>query len=258
MSEGNEQIIINKGKKCPDGHHGGAWKVAYADFVTAMMALFIVLWILSASEEIKQNIAGYFQDPMGFTTGGGRSVIEGFGTGMKSPSKTELSEEELREIEEQKLRKLGNQIYNQLTESSEFKGMLDQMTFEIVDEGLRIEISEKDGTAFFNIGSADLKDEITRLLKQVGGELAKLNNKIAIEGHTDARPFPGSRTMYTNFELSSDRANAARRVLEISGVSRKQISEVRGYADNRLRNKDNPLDVVNRRISIIVKYSEKI
>lgn len=259
MSEGNDEpIIINKGKKCEEGHHGGAWKVAYADFVTAMMALFIVLWILSSSEEIKEAVAGYFKDPFGYTTGGGRSVIEGFGSGMKAPSKTELSEEELRELEQEKLRKLGKQIYNQMTENAEFEGMLDQMSFEIVDEGLRIEIAEKDGIAFFNIGSADLKEEITRLLKQVGAELGKLNNKIAIEGHTDARPFPGSRTGYTNFELSSDRANAARRILEMSGVSASQISEIRGYAANRLRNRGNPLDVVNRRISIIVKYSENL
>lgn len=258
MSEGNDPIIINKGKKCEEGHHGGAWKVAYADFVTAMMALFIVLWILSASEEIKENIAGYFQDPFGFTTGGGRSVIEGFGTGMKAPSKTELTEEEKREIEERQLEQLGNQIYNQLTDSKEFEGIVDQMTFEIVDEGLRIEISESGGNAFFEIGSATLKAEITRLLQQVGQELGKLNNKIAIEGHTDARPFPGSRSGYTNFELSSDRANAARRVLEASGVSSDQILEIRGYAANRLRNKDNPFDIVNRRISIIVKYSENL
>lgn len=258
MSEGNEPIIIKKGKKCAEGHHGGAWKVAYADFVTAMMALFIVLWILSSSEEIQEKVAGYFQDPFGYTTGGGRSIIEGFGTGMKSPSKSELSDEEIRQLEEQRLMKVGNEIYNQLTESAEFEGVIDQMTFEIVDEGLRIEISETGSNAFFEVGSAKFNPEAARLFQQVGKEIAKLNNKIAIEGHTDARPFPGSRLGYTNFELSSDRANAARRVLEAAGISADQILEIRGYAANRPRHKTDPYDPINRRISIIVKYSENL
>ena len=259
MSEGNDPIIIKKGKKCGDGHHGGAWKVAYADFVTAMMALFIVLWILSSSEEIKESIAGYFQDPFGYTTGGGRSVIEGFGTGMKTPNKTEgLTAEEIRELEEQRLLEVGSEIKNQLTENAEFEGILDQMSFEIVDEGLRIEISESGNETFFEVGSAKFNPSAERLFKQVGLEIAKLNNKIAIEGHTDARPFPGSRLGYTNFELSTDRANAARRVLEASGVSAEQIAEIRGYAANRPRHKKDPYAPINRRISIIVKYSENL
>ncbi len=256
--QNQEPIIIKKGKKGGDGHHGGAWKVAYADFVTAMMALFIVLWILSSSEEIKENIAGYFQDPFGFTSGGGRSVIEGFGSGMKSPSKADLSDEEIRQMESERLGRVGNEMKNQLMESAEFQGLVDQIAFEIVDEGLRIEIMDAGENAFFEIGSANLKQSSRRVLEIVGKELVALNNKIAIEGHTDARPFPGDGRGYTNWELSSDRANAARRALLSAGLKEDQILEIRGYAANRLRNKENPYDISNRRISIIVKYSENL
>lgn len=260
MEGQGEQIIIKKGKKCPDGHHGGAWKVAYADFVTAMMALFMVLWILSSSEEIKEEVAGYFQDPLGYTSGGGRSVIEGFATGMKNPNKkdTPNSEATSMESEKEKLDGIGKALMNQLSDSKEFQGLIDQLAIEIIDEGLRIEILDSGENAFFEIGSANVKPGLRRLLGLISAELSKINNKISIEGHTDARPFPGGNRGYTNWELSADRANATRRVLFETGINPSQILEIRGYADNRLRNKNNPFDVLNRRISIIVKYTENL
>ncbi len=257
MGEENQPIIIKKGKKGGGGHHGGAWKVAYADFVTAMMALFIVLWILSSSEEVKEKVAGYFQDPFGYTTGGGRSVIEGFGTGSRRTVKQKLTDEELREQEQNRLYKMGKELTNQLAESKEFKGIIDQVMIEIIDEGIRFEIMDNSENNFFEIGSSKLKPKAYDLLKKIGAELAKLNNKISIEGHTDARPYPPNAKGYTNWELSTDRANAARKALIAGGIPAKgRIVEVRGYADNHLRNKENPYDLVNRRISIIVKYTD--
>lgn len=255
----NEPIIIKKGKKGGGGHHGGAWKVAYADFVTAMMALFIVLWILSSSEEIKESVAGYFQDPFGYTSNAGRSLIEGFGTGMKNPNKKDSpNSAETKEMEMEKLNKLGEDLKNSLMETKQFQGILDQISIEIIDEGLRIEILESGSNSFFEIGSAVIKPGLRQIIQVIANELKAINNKIAIEGHTDARPFPGNGRGYTNWELSADRANSARRVLVESGVQGEQVVEVRGYAANRLRNTENPYDISNRRISFIVKFSENI
>lgn len=260
--QNDEPIIIKKVKKGGGGHHGGAWKVAYADFVTAMMALFIVLWILSASEEVKEKVAGYFQDPLGYKTGGGVSVIDlgkGKGKGKNdNPPPSEMTEEQKRELEMNRLTKMGRDLKQQMSKNGQFQALMNQVEVQIVDEGLRIEIMDSNNDAFFEIGTAKLKAGANKLISLIGKELGELNNKIAIEGHTDSRPFPGGKTGYSNYELSCDRANAARRALLGGGLNEKQIDNIRGYADNRLRNPNNPLDVLNRRISIIVKYTENL
>lgn len=256
MSDGGENnpIIIKKGKRKGGGHHGGAWKVAYADFVTAMMALFIVLWILGQSEEVKKAVAGYFNNPTGVGIGSGPSVIDGGGMTKISPEI--MTDVQLKEIERKRLEQMGHDMLSELSESTDFKDILDQIEIEVTEEGLRIEIMESSEDVFFEVGTAEMNKRAQGLVKLIGKEVSKLNNKIVVEGHTDARPYPGAENGgYSNYELSADRANAARRWLVSGGVKSDQIDEIRGYADNRLRNKDNPFDVINRRISIIVKYS---
>ncbi|MBI9073196.1 MAG: OmpA family protein [Melioribacteraceae bacterium] len=259
---GEEPIIIKKGKKGGDAPHGGAWKVAYADFVTAMMALFIVLWILGQSEEVKQSVSGYFQDPIGFKAGGGKSIID-IGSGKDkgkydTPPGGEATEEDIKALETKRLSQMGNDIKESLSKSAEFQNIAAQVEFEVVDEGLRIEIMDSQSDAFFQIGTAELRGGADKMLGLIGAELGKLNNKIAVEGHTDARPFPGGAYGYSNYELSCDRANAARRSLLKGGLNVLQIEEIKGWADKRLRMPQDPNNVINRRISIIVKYSENL
>ncbi len=254
-NEHNEApIIIKKGKKAKHGHHGGAWKVAYSDFVTAMMALFIVLWILAQNEDVKNNIAGYFNDPSGFGSGNGPSVFKGPGRN-NNVEPLALTEFQKKEIEKERLTAMGKALKEELDKNGfeEFEGLMD---VEIVDEGLRIELAESEKGEFFQVGTAKMKPSVKKILAIIAKRLSKINNKIVVEGHTDARPYPGNGMGYTNFELSADRANAARRVLMANGVKETQIDEIRGYADKRLRNPKNPFDASNRRISIIVKYSE--
>lgn len=238
LGEGQGPIIIQKKKKGHAGHHGGAWKVAYADFVTAMMALFIVLWILGQSAEVKESVAGYFKDPVGFSSKKSRSVLNGKGASIMDLNlKTQM---EQKEAERQKLTQMGEAIIHDLSESPEFKDLSDQIKIEFVEEGLRIEIVESFDDIFFEIGTAQLKPHAQALIKKIGAELQKLQNKIVIEGHTDSRPYSGNGVGYTNFELSSERANSARRFLTEGGVKQEQIDEVRGYADKRLRNTNDP------------------
>lgn len=247
----DEPPIIKKVKKGHGGHHGGAWKVAYADFVTAMMALFIVLWVLSQSEEVKQAVAAYFSDPIGFSNKN-KNLFDG-----KSSQLIDLKlQEEMRqkELEKQELEKMAQKIKEDLSKDTELLQLSDQVKIEVVKEGLRIELIDSANDVFFEIGTAELKPEARRILLKIGAEISKLKNKIIIEGHTDSRQYRNDGTGYTNFELSADRANSAKRALVAGGVSEKQIDEIRGYADTRLRDPKDPYSYVNRRISITLKY----
>lgn len=253
MSKDQETPIIIKKVHKGHGHHGGAWKVAYADFVTAMMALFIVLWILGQEEQVIQNVAGYFKDPVGFSDKM-RSIIEGK-SDLPSIVDSAFIKKKLREEEQKQLEKMGNELINQLKETPEFENLADQVKIEIAKEGLRIEMIDSANDIFFEVGTSNLKPEAIKLLEKISLNLQKLPNKIVIEGHTDSRPYSGEGKGYSNFELSSERANAARRVLVLSGLPTGRIDEVRGYADTRLIDKDDPFNSVNRRISIVIKYS---
>ncbi len=253
MSDEKQPIIVKKVIKKGGGHHGGAWKVAYADFVTALMALFIVLWILGQDSEVKESIAGYFRDPVGFTLKS-RAMIDQKNLGVQINS---INQEDLdrinKEEEDRRFEEMKEELREELGEDETFLPLLDQMQIEMIDDGMRIEMLESENDVFFESGSSQMSAKAREFIKAVGAKLAKIPNKIAIEGHTDARPLNKGGN-YTNYELSTDRANSARRTLISGGVQEGQIDEIRGYADKRLKDKKNPFSVVNRRISIIIKH----
>ena len=260
MAEQDEQQIFpsKKKKKQHHGHHGGAWKVAYADFVTAMMALFIVLWILGQSEQVKQAVAGYFQDPAGFkisgmNSGTSKGIIK---LGVDASQKKQAQQIQ-REIEKKQFEEMKGKIMKELNQNPAFSDLKNQIEITTTKEGLKIEMVESTNNVFFKIGSATLNQEAKAILEQIGGDLKSLPNKIVIEGHTDSRRYIGDIKNYDNFNLSADRANAAKLALLSGGMTEIQVDEIRGYADKRLRNKDDPFNLVNRRISIILKYLQK-
>jgi chemotaxis protein MotB len=256
-------VIIKKNKRGHGGHHGGAWKVAFADFVSAMMALFIVLWILGQSKEVKQSVSGYFQDPGVFQTspsggvspeGGAIAVVTESGDGMASrEGLTELLRRQQRQAQERTLQGLGETLRTVIAARPEFSRLKDQVEIAITDEGLRIELLEQEGSSFFEVGEAQLKNSAISVLRAIASEVHALANLIIIEGHTDSRPY-ASNAVRSNWELSTERANSARRVIEQSGIRPEQIVQIRGYADKQLRYPDKPYEVRNRRVSIVVLY----
>ena len=235
-----QPIIVIKKKGGHGGHHGGAWKVAYADFVTAMMALFIVLWLLSSSAKVKKAVAGYFQDPK---------------SSLKEVGIAKEGEGEALPVDKTSVQKLKAQIEKAIREHKDFEKLAKQIEITITPEGLRIELIEDKKGTFYQSGSAKLSDAGQELLSTLAAELKPLPNHLLLEGHTDAQPY-SSDVGYTNWELSADRANSARRLLQQDGVGKTQISQVRGYADQFLRVKNDPFDPSNRRISLIVQWEQ--
>ncbi|PJA27135.1 MAG: hypothetical protein CO189_07900 [candidate division Zixibacteria bacterium CG_4_9_14_3_um_filter_46_8] len=246
-------IVKKKGKH--DGHHGGAWKVAYADFVTAMMAFFLVMWIVGQSEQVKQSVAGYFNDPVGFKKNKNSAVLKGAGPSVIDKKKLSESERLKEEAAaKNKLEKARNEIMAKLEQLPEFKMLKENIEIEMTAEGLRIQLiesSNKSGSTFYDLGSMNLNNEGKAILTAITKELVKLDNNVVLEGHTDSRAYVLENT-YSNWELSTDRANGARKLMEDTGLARGRIEAVRGYADKRPRISENPLDPRNRRISIIV------
>ena len=244
MAPAKTQPIIIKKKGGHGGHHGGAWKVAYADFVTAMMSLFIVLWLMGSSEKVKRAVAGYFNDPKGTGSQLG-TTLTGTGATVSQATTDELE-------------KLKDKLEQEIKARKELEKLSKQIEITITPEGLRIELIEGKDSTFFQSGSAQLSANGQELLALLGKELKTLPNSLLIEGHTDATPYASSQG-YSNWDLSADRANSARRLLQQDGVRSDQVTQVRGYADQMLRNKDNPTDPSNRRISILVKNdNEKV
>lgn len=239
--ENNRPIIILKKKGGHGGHHGGAWKVAYADFVTAMMALFIVLWLLNSSKQVQEAVGGYFKDPTGTSKKVGSNMM-GVGENFT--------------LTRDNMPKLKEELQKAIQQMSDFEKLKSHIEMTVTTEGLRIELSESASGTFFDSGSTKLKADGAALLVTLAQELGKLPNKLSIEGHTDSEPYAPSAT-YGNWELSSDRANAARRVMQANGIRPDQVTQVRGFADQRLRKLDAPLDPSNRRISLIVQYIVK-
>ncbi|MGA8937687.1 MAG: flagellar motor protein MotB [Acidobacteriaceae bacterium] len=237
MAETPEIIIINK-KPAHGKHHGGAWKVAYADFVTGMMALFIVLWLMNASRPIQTAVGGYFKDPHGTTK------MTGVGKGPTSLATPVITQD---------MKKLKEQILKSIQRIDPLNKLKNQIEITITPEGLRIELMESAKGTFFELGSAAPTPALKEILQVLSPELGKLPNKISIEGHTDAKPYVGIRA-YDNWDLSCDRANAARRMMQEEGLGSHQVSQVRGFADQRLRLPSKPDDPSNRRISLIVQY----
>lgn len=286
-----QPIVIKKIKKGGHGgHHGGSWKVAYADFVTAMMAFFIVMWILASSPQAAlEKMAEYFNNPEEFSVFDGKpkgEVLVDIGLKKRPGQGTEkykqireeefanilfdkqqkdsvyVSQEKREECIEDSLKaarrvlEMGNEIKGDLNKlvirKPELQELLESIEIQVTKEGLRIELIEKSDALFFEVGSAKLSKDAIDIISQLGREIGKLPNEVEIEGHTDSRSY-GEGASYSNWELSADRANTARRVLERNGVPPGQIVKVTGFADQKLRNPANPFDLSNRRVSILIK-----
>jgi chemotaxis protein MotB len=231
------EIIIIKKKSGHAGHHGGAWKVAYADFVTALMALFIVLWLMNASKQVQEAVGGYFKDP--------RGTAKVVGTNKDGSGEyVALKKDDLKKIKEELLHSI-----QKLDPQNKLK---DHIEITLTQEGLRIELMESEKGTFFELGSSKPTPALMDLIQVLAEELGKIPNKISIEGHTDSKPYAG--VGHDNWDLSTERANEARRIMQEEGIRQDQVSQVRGFADQRLRVPSNPEDPSNRRISLIVQY----
>ena len=269
--ENNQPIIIKRVKRYAAGHHGGAWKIAFADFATAMMAFFLVLWLMStATPEQKISIAGYFQDPIGFMESGTPYVIDLGGSPELAPEKTinpeqksdptsetsipidqETVENMAEQVERERLELLLQELQNKVEENPELQKFKDQILFEITQDGLRIQIMDAENRPMFDIGSARLQAYFEDILLAMADTIKAVPNKISVSGHTDAKPFAGSGG-FGNWELSSNRANAARRALVAGGYPDEQVARVVGYGSSSLFDRKDPFNPVNRRIDITV------
>lgn len=282
-------IYIKRVKKVVGGHHGGAWKVAYADFVTAMMAFFLVMWLVTAvSKEQRAAIFDYFKNPSmepGKSTkpapgqmgpGGASTSPINLGGGLDAPktsqkktdmlgstvmsepakpidlkSEAEKASELQKELEKKQLDALMQDLKEAIAKSQALQPFKDQLLLDITPEGLRIQILDAQNRPMFDLGSSRLKPYTNDILREVTSYLRTVPNKISLTGHTDATPYAGL-TGFTNWDLSTDRANSARRSLERAGLPSEQISRVVGMGSSVLFDKDHPRDAVNRRISIVV------
>ncbi|EJM19784.1 flagellar motor protein [Pseudomonas sp. GM21] len=268
--ENNQPIIIKRVKKYAGGHHGGSWKIAFADFATAMMAFFLVLWLLStATPEQKIAIAGYFKDPVGFTESGTPYIIDLGGSPTLAPEKTlnpevksepqpdrvtidtEQVEGMAELVEKERLELLLQELQNKVDENPQLQKFKDQILFEITQDGLRIQIMDAENRPMFDSGSARLKPYFEDILLAMADTIKAVPNKISISGHTDAKPYSGTGD-FGNWELSANRANAARRALIAGSYPDQQVARVVGYASSALFDRENPFNPVNRRIDIVV------
>ncbi|RWU26425.1 motility protein MotB [Pseudomonas alkylphenolica] len=269
--ENNQPIIVKRVKRFGDGHHGGAWKIAFADFATAMMAFFLVLWLLStATPEQKIAIAGYFKDPIGFSESGTPYIIDLGGSPQLAPEKTinpevkseptpdtsiQLDQDKVEsmaeQVERERLELLLQELQNKVEENPQLQKFKDQILFEITQDGLRIQIMDAENRPMFDLGSARLQPYFEDILLAMADTIKAVPNKISISGHTDAKPYAGTGE-FGNWELSANRANAARRALVAGGYPDSQVARVVGYASSSLFDRANPLNPVNRRIDIIV------
>jgi chemotaxis protein MotB len=251
MSKGQPVIIVKKRGHGNHGHHGGAWKVAYADFVTALMAFFLVMWLVSQGPDVRAAVAGYFRDPGVFETTRGGGVLPGGVEGLRETGVTPSALDDVQRAREV-LERAAENLREALKQVPALNALEGRIEITVTAEGLRIELLENDKNNFFAVGSAQLLPETVQLLGVIAKELSTLGNPIAVEGHTDSRAYASSNG-YTNWELSADRANAARRAMDSHGLRQRQIDAVRGFADTRLRYPNDPLDPRNRRISIVVQ-----
>jgi len=265
-------IVIKRIKKGGGGAHGGAWKIAYADFVTAMMAFFLLMWLLGSSTKAQlEGISEYFQTPLkvalqgGYGSGDSSSVIQGGGEdltrkagqvkrGETEPTKDIISLEKAKAEHEQesaRLQDMKSKI-EQLMNSPKLQGFKNQLKLDLTKEGLRIQIVDDQNRPMFDSGGAVMKPYTRDILRAIGQTLNALPNRVSLSGHTDATQYVSGERGYSNWELSADRANASRREMVAGGLEAGKIMRVVGLADAVPFNKDSPNDPVNRRISIIV------
>ncbi|MBQ1763386.1 MAG: flagellar motor protein MotB [Aquincola sp.] len=270
-----QPIIVKKIKKGGHGHHGGAWKIAYADFVTAMMAFFLLMWLLgSTTEGDKKGIADYFQSPLkvallagGSGSGDSSHVLKGGGqdltrtTGqvkrgdIQAPKATvnlQALKEEQQRAERARLEELKQKVEQKIAASAKLSPLASQIRLDMTRDGLRIQIVDEQNRPMFASGSAEVQPYMRELLREIGNVLAEVPNRLTLEGHTDAHAFSGGERGYSNWELSADRANASRRELIGGGLADHRILRVQGLASSTLFVNDEPLNPQNRRISIIV------
>jgi len=270
-----QPIIVKKIKKGGHAHHGGAWKIAYADFVTAMMAFFLLMWLLgSTTEGDKKGIADYFQSPLkvallsgGSGAGDASHVVKGGGqdltrtTGQVKRGETAapraqvnlqaLKEEQIR-AEIARLEDLKKKVEQKIAEHPRLSTMAAQLRLDMTRDGLRIQIVDEQNRPMFASGSAVVQPYMRELLREIGGLLTDVPNRLTLEGHTDAQPFQGGDRGYSNWELSADRANASRRELVAGGMTDERVLRVQGLASSTLFDSADPNNPQNRRISIIV------
>ena len=269
LNESKQPIIVKKIIK-KGGHHGGAWKIAFADFATAMMAFFMLLWIMSSTtKEQKAAISAYFNNPSAFEglstspsqnqgegTGSSASIIEFDGAidmAPESPQSALLDPERIEEMaaqqEMERLESLKETLEEAIEESETLATFKEQLLIDITTEGLRIQIVDKENRPMFDLGGSRLKPYTVDLLKELGNLINQVPNRVSLTGHTDARPLTGD---YSNWELSTERANAARRMLIEGGMQAGKIGRVVGLADTVPFDKTDPNNPINRRISLIV------
>jgi chemotaxis protein MotB len=274
-----QPIIIKRVKKGGHGHHGGAWKIAYADFVTAMMAFFLLMWLLgSTSEGDKKGLADYFGTPLkiallasGSGAGDASHVIKGGGQDMtrstgqvkrgdiESKRKTvnlQALKAEQQRAEKARLEELKKKVEQKIAASPKLAALSSQIRLDMTRDGLRIQIVDENGRPMFASGSAVLQPYMRELLREIGAVLGEVPNRLTLEGHTDAAPFVGGGLGYSNWELSADRANASRRELMGGGLPPDRMLRVQGLADSALLQIKDPTHPMNRRISIIVMNRE--
>jgi chemotaxis protein MotB len=254
--EEQQPIIVVKKSGGHGGHHGGSWKVAYADFVTALMAFFLVMWLVNQEQEVKDAVQGYFNDPVNYgKLEGSESILPGGASIFDSnvpPPKQKTGENGLKEA----LEKAGNHLQAELAKVPGFDAIKEHVHVEMIPEGLRIQLIEAssmddNSSYFFDIGSAKLSEKGIQILTVIGQELGQLDNKIVVEGHTDSKKYQYS-DRYSNWELSAERANSARKLLEEKDIKPGQIYAIRGYAANSPMITNNSADARNRRIAIVV------
>ncbi|MFL6677121.1 MAG: flagellar motor protein MotB [Burkholderiaceae bacterium] len=273
-----QPIIIKRVKKGGHVAHGGAWKIAYADFVTAMMAFFLLMWLLgSTTDGDKKGIADYFQSPLKIALAGGsgsgdsNSILKGGGESLTSTvgqvkkgeveatrntiNLHKLKQEQIR-AEVARLENLKQEIQQKLQGNEKLKDMSSQIRLDMTRDGLRIQIVDDQNRPMFASGSAQIAPYMKDLLHEIGSVLTEVPNHLTLEGHTDAQPFPGGDRGYSNWELSADRANASRRELIAGGLADDRVLRVQGLASSQPFDEKDPLAPTNRRISIIVMNRE--
>jgi chemotaxis protein MotB len=275
MSDDSQRpIIVKRVKKAAHGHHGGAWKIAYADFVTAMMAFFLLMWLLgSTTKAQREGIAEYFKAPLKISLSGGSgagdasSVIKGGGTDLSrttgqvqksaTPEKKKLinleaARAEQERLEREALEKLKAKLENMIENHAFLRQFKKQLLIDITTEGLRVQIVDEKNRPMFAVGSAVMQPYAREILAEIAKVLNDVPNTISLSGHTDATPYSGGERGYSNWELSADRANAARRELVAGGIAEGKILRVVGLASAVPFDKQDPYNPINRRISIIV------